>query len=124
MISVYKNQNKEKKQYKVKYVKKGTTKNGNPYTMFKINDNKMNQQTKQWNYQSYTVFVWDNLEIKDNDLIEFLEIESLECEEKEWNGTKRIERTIFAKVRVIPVNNGIQEEMTELTETETDDFPF
>ena len=48
MINVYKNANKERKQYKVKNVTRGTTKNGGSYTKFRISDNKLNQETRQW----------------------------------------------------------------------------
>ena len=129
MISVYKNANKEKKQYKVKSVKTGTTKNGGAYTTFRINDNKLDKATNKWNSQQYNVFVWANLDLKDDDLIEFNEIQSIECEEKEWQGQKKIERTIFADVRPILSDTRVQARATqarldELAPEESDDLPF
>ena len=129
MISVYKNANKEKKQYKVKGVKTGTTKNGGAYTSFRITDSKLNQETKQWNSQIYNVFVWSNLDLKDEDFIEFNEILSIECEEKEWQGQKRIERTIFADVKPILSDSRTQSrsaeaKLTELDVENDDAFPF
>lgn len=128
MISVYRNSNKDRKQYKVKNVKKGTTKTGSPYTTFRINDNKQDPATKAWSTQSYSIFVWEDLDIQDEEQMEFIEIESVECAEKEWNGEKRIERTIFARVKPIINRKAQQEpnfEQSILGEVEeSDDFPF
>ena len=128
MINVYKNANKERKQYKAKYVSKGTTKNGVAFTKFRINDNKLNQETKQWNNQVYNVFVWKDLPIKDDDMIEFLEIQAIECEEKEWQGQKKIERTIFADVKPSGSSASVQTRVQQATLNEIDDqsedFPF
>lgn len=119
MISVYKNANKERKQYKVKGVKVGSTKNGGAFTTFRINDNKQDATTKAWNSTSYTVFVWEKLGIIDGDSIEFNEIQSIECCEKEYNGEKRFERTIFASVKPIPANPQVH-----LEEVDTVSTPF
>ena len=129
MISVYKNANKEKKQYKVKGVKTGTTKNGGEYTSFRINDNKLDKATNNWNSQSYNVFVWAKLDLKDDDLIEFNEIQSIECEEKEWQGQKKVERTIFADVKPILSEERVQARVSqarldEIAPEESEDFPF
>lgn len=129
MINVYKNANKDRKQYKVKGVSRGTTKNGGSYTKFRINDNKMNQQTKQWNNQVYNVFVWKDVPLKDDDMIEFLEIQALECEEKEWQGQKRIERTIFADVKLSSTSNTTQIKtqqgsIDELAPEDDENLPF
>lgn len=119
MISVYKNANKEKKQYKVKFVKVGKTKNGGDYTTFKINDNKQDPTTKVWKSISYGVFVWEALKIQDDDMIEFNEIQSIEIAETEVNGEKKAKGTIFASVKVISTHT--EPTLTEMTNA---DDPF
>jgi hypothetical protein len=81
-------------------VRHGTAKNGNPYTTFTISDSKKDA-SGNWQSEYYTVFVWSCLNVNDKDKIEFKEIQALEVEEKTYNGSKRINRTIFAAVDVV-----------------------
>lgn len=126
MINKYKNANKDLKQYKVSRVKSATASNGRPFTVFNIADAK--QVNGQWVYDNYSVFSWQpELKLKDDDKIEFVDIEAFEVKKETYNGQEIIKKTIFADVRVVGAQSTTQQvEMVDMpmTEISDDDLPF
>lgn len=126
MINKYKNANKDLKQYKVSRVKSATASNGRPFTVFNIADAK--QVNGQWVYDNYSVFSWQpELKLKDDDKIEFVDIEAFEVKKDTYNGQEIIKKTIFADVRVVGAQPTTQQvEMVDMpmTEISDDDLPF
>lgn len=100
MINKYRNANKDLKEYKVSKVRTGTTKNGNPFTVFVIADSQVVNGTRI--YDNYSVFCWETLDLKDGDKIQLVDITALEVKQEEWQGKPQIKKTIFADVVVIP----------------------
>ena len=90
--------NKELKEYKVSRVKKGIAKNGTNYTTFSVADSQVVNGVRQ--YDNYTVFAWQDLKMADGDKIVFEDILGWDFKEREYNGKKYLDKTIFATVRV------------------------
>lgn len=101
MISKY-NKDKSLKEYKVSFVKEGQSKNGVPYIKFSIAD-AQKKEDGTYSYENYTVFTYQtNFTLEDGDKITFQDIYALKVEESEYEGKRRINRTIFATVEAIP----------------------
>ena len=125
MINKYKNSNKDLKQYRVSRVRTGVASNGKSFTVFNIADAK--QINGQWVYDNYSVFSWQpGLRLKDDDRIEFVDIEALEVKKDNYNGQEQIQKTIFADVRVVgqPATQGVEIVDAPMTEIAPDDLPF
>lgn len=126
MINKYKNANKDLKQYKVSRVKSAIASNGRPFTVFNIADAK--QVNGQWVYDNYSVFSWQpELKLKDDDKIEFVDIEAFEVKKETYNGQEIIKKTIFADVRVVgaqPTTQKVEMVDMPMTEISDDDLPF
>lgn len=127
MVSKYKNEQKELKEYKATRIKNGNDKNGKPYTVFTIADSK--KIDNNWKSEYYSVFSYqENLKIAEEDKITFDEILAIEVKEAEYQGNKTLKRTIFANVNVIPQNKQSQDiEIVDCPiddDASGDDLPF
>lgn len=100
------------KEYKARKVKVGTSRNGNDYTMFSIS-NKISDN----NYENVTVFCWENLPLKDDDMVTINAISSFESKLEEYQGKQLLKTTIYATINIIggstqpPTQPKIMEEM-------------
>lgn len=122
MLNKYKNKNKDLTEYIAYYVKKGTSKTGEDYTLFKVGCKKKQAEGKdkpdnEW----YTVFCWGALPIKDKDKVVFKDIYSVDFEYSIVNGKPTYKRMIFADVEVIPTE---QQEQMEMSEVFDETVPF
>ena len=119
--------NKELKEYKVSRVKKGVAKNGTNYTTFSVADSQVVNGVRQ--YDNYTVFAWQDLKMADGDKIVFEDILGWDFKEREYNGKKYFDKTIFATVRVTSNSaeaNKVEVvgELPKFDESESSGLPF
>lgn len=104
MLNKYQFNSTELKEYKVSRVKSGTAKNGNTYTVFQIAD-KIKQPDGTNKFDNYSIFTWqDDINLADGDKIVLTDIKALEVKEGEWGGTKKIDKTVFADIKITQSN--------------------
>ena len=127
MIDKYRNANRDLKEYKVKNVKTGTSKNGKQYTMCNISDCKK-KEDGSFEYDNYTLFVWqEDLNLEDGDKIVLEDITALEVVENEYQGKKYLKKTIFAEIKITVKANPNKVEVVGGNAdpiTLTDNLPF
>ena len=129
MINKYYNSNKDLKEYRASKVKTGIASNGKPYTVFSIAD-KIGENKGKGIYDNYSVFSWqDGIRLADGDKIVLEDIYALEVKEVEYNGQKRVNKTIFADIKVTktslpPKQPDVIGELPDLTSVEQDSLPF
>lgn len=126
MIDKYRNSNKDLKEYKVKNVKTGTSKNGKPYTKFDISDCKK-KEDGSFQYFNYPIFVWkEDFNLEEGDKIVIEDITSFEFIEDEYNGKKYLKKTIFAEVKITVKANPNKVEVVGggVDPIDTDILPF
>lgn len=104
MLNKYQFNGTDLKEYKVSRVKQGKAKNGNEYTVFQIAD-KIKQPDGTNKFDNYSIFTWQpDINLADGDKIVLTDIKGLEVKESEWNGTKKIDKTVFADIKITQSN--------------------
>ena len=99
MINKYTAGSKNLKEYKVKNCQTKTAKNGSNFTMCQITDAKK-KENGGYEYDNYTVFTWQDLNLENDDKIVLDDIYAIEVTQNEWQGKTYLKKTIFADIKV------------------------
>jgi hypothetical protein len=109
------------KDYKVKKVNKGITKNGKNYTIIKITDSKKGDDGN-WVSNNYAIFVLDDIDVLENATVTIPKISGVDYKVREYNGKTYADCTLYADS--VTILNPVTSEFADADPFGSDDIPF
>lgn len=88
------------REYKIKKVNKGITKNGKSYTIIKINDNKRDDEGN-WTSSNFAIFVLDDIDAYEGGTVNIPEINGVDYKVREYNGKTYSDCTLYANSVIV-----------------------
>lgn len=111
------------KDYKIKRVNKGVTKNGKPYTIVKIVDSKKDENGN-WLSNNFAVFLLADVDVVEEGTISIAQIDAVDFKVKEWNDKTYGDCTIYADAKSILITNPYKSEYETFDPFAQEEMPF
>ena len=112
---------KTNKDYKIRAVNKGVTKNGKPYTIIKITDSTKDKDGN-WTSSTFAIFALDDICAIEGGTVSIDGITGVDYKTREWNGKTYSDCTLYANS--VMVMNPINSEFASVDPFGNEEMPF